>query len=66
MSLARARRLLRAHPIITGVLLGCTLAGVGLGYGLLSAEWPLWRRRLGGGVGGAGVGLIITAARMIG
>ena len=66
MSLARARRLLRAHPIITGVLLGCTLAGVGLGYGLLSAEWPLWRRLLGGGVGGAGVGIIITAARMIG
>jgi len=66
VSLARARRLLRAHPIITGVLLGCTLAGVGLGYGLLSAEWPLWRRLLGGGVGGAGVGLIITAARMIG
>ena len=66
MSLARAPRLLRAHPIITGVLLGCTLAGVGLGYELLSAEWPLWRRLLGGGVGGAGVGLFITAARMIG
>ena len=66
MSLARIWRDLCAHPIITGVLLGCTLAGVGLGYELLSAEWPLWRRLLGGGVGGAGVGLFITAARMIG
>ena len=66
MSLARARRVLRDHPVITGALLGCTLVGVGLGYELLSSEWPLWRRLLGGGVGGAGVGLLITAARMIG
>ena len=66
MSLARAGRGLRAHPVITGVLLGCTLMGAGLGYELLSTEWPLWRRLLGGGVGGAGVGIFITAARMIG
>lgn len=56
----------RAHPVISSVMLGCTLIGVGLGYELLSPEWALWRRLLGGGVGGAGVGLTITAARMIG
>ena len=59
-------RVLRAHPIITGVMLCSTLAGAGLGFDLLSSEWALWRRVLGGAVGGAGVGLIITAARMIG
>ena len=56
----------RAHPVISSVMLGCTLIGVGLGYELLSPEWALWRRLLGGAVGGAGVGLTITAARMIG
>jgi hypothetical protein len=66
VSLARAWRGLRAQPIIAGVLLGCTLVGIGLGYELLSTDWPLWRRLLGGGVGGAGVGLVITASRMIG
>lgn len=57
---------LRAHPVITGVMLGCTLIGVGMGYQLLSPEWSLWRRLLGGAVSGAGVGLTITASRMIG
>jgi len=57
---------LRAHPVLTSVMLGCTLIGVVLGYEVLSPEWATWRRLVGGAVGGAGVGLTITAARMIG
>jgi hypothetical protein len=52
----------REHPVIVGVLVGCTLAGIGIGVAVLPAEWALLRRALGG----AGVGLLCTAPRIIG
>jgi hypothetical protein len=54
------------HPIISAVMLSCTILGVVLGYLLLGEEWSIARRLLGGAVGGAGVGLLLTAPRMIG
>lgn len=54
------------HPIISAVMLGCIALGVALGYLLLGEEWSVARRLLGGAVGGAGIGLLLTAPRMIG
>lgn len=59
-------RMVRDHPVITAVMVGCTLVGAGMGFSLLSGEWSVARRVLAGAVGGAGVGLIVTATRMIG
>jgi uncharacterized membrane protein len=56
----------KAHPVITGLMVGCTLVGAALGYAYLSGEWSLARRIAAGAVGGAGVGLTITATKMIG
>jgi len=55
---------LRRHPVITGVFVACTLAGVLLGPAFLSPEWSLLRRVVAGGVAGAGIGLLITATKM--
>lgn len=54
------------HPIIVGVLVGCTFLGVAIGLAVLPGEWSLLRRIAGGAVGGAGCGLIFTAPRIIG
>ncbi len=59
-------QVLRDHPVITGVVVGCTLLGGVLGIYLLTGEWSVARRVAGGAVAGAGVGLIITATRIIG
>lgn len=56
----------RDHPVIAGVLVACTLGGAVLGFALLTPEWSVARRIAGGAVGGAGIGLIVTATRMIG
>jgi len=55
-----------AHPVITGVLIACTALGVVLGGLTLSEEWSLVRRILAGAVSGAGVGLLMTASRIVG
>ncbi|MBW2716147.1 MAG: hypothetical protein JRD03_08725 [Deltaproteobacteria bacterium] len=55
-----------AHPIIFGVLISCVTIGVVSGVFLLTNEWSLARRIAAGAVGGAGVGLLITAPRIIG
>jgi len=65
-ALARARGLVVRHPIIVGVLVGCTFLGVAIGLAVLPGEWSLLRRIAGGAVGGAGCGLIFTAPRIIG
>ena len=57
---------IRAHPIIAGIFAGCVLLGVVLGFVLLPAEWALARRLAAGAVAGVGVGLTITATKMIG
>jgi hypothetical protein len=54
----------RRHPVITSVLLGCTLLGALLGPLLLTADWSLLRRVVAGAVAGAGTGLLVTATKM--
>ena len=58
--------MIRSHPVISAVMIGCILAGAVLGYALFTSEWSSVRRILAGVLGGAGVGLIITTTRMIG
>lgn len=60
------RRAVVRHPVIAGTIAACVVAGVVLGLYALPPEWSVLRRLLGGAVGGAGVGLIITASRIIG
>ena len=62
----RWRAILSEHPAITSILLACTVIGAVLGCILLGEDWSPARRLLGGAVGGAGCGLLITATRMIG
>lgn len=57
---------LARHPLITAVVVLCTLVGSVAGAILLDADWSLLRRMLAGGVGGAWVGLLFTATKMIG
>ena len=52
--------------MITGTLLGCTLAGAVLGFYLLTGDWSPARRILAGALAGAGTGLLMTATKMIG
>jgi hypothetical protein len=60
------RGVVRQHPVIVGALVGCTLAGIGIGVAVLPEDWALLRRVFGGALGGAGVGLLCTAPRIIG
>jgi hypothetical protein len=57
---------LRRHPVITSVLLSCTILGAVCGVWLLTGEWSLARRLLAGAVAGAGTGFLITATKMLG
>lgn len=55
-----------AYPIISSVIVVCTVVGVVVGLVFLPEEWELWRKLAGGAVGGAGCGLIVTAPRIVG
>jgi hypothetical protein len=55
----------RQHPVISAIFIGSTLLGAGLGYALLTDDWSAARRILAGTIGGAGVGLLITATKLI-
>jgi hypothetical protein len=55
-----------AHPIIFGVVVACISIGAVLGVLVLTDEWSLARRIAAGVVGGAGVGILITAPKIIG
>ncbi len=57
---------LARHPVLSGALIGSTLLGAVAGYVFLSGDWSAARRILGGAVGGAGVGFLITATRLVG
>ena len=57
---------MRAHPVITGIMIGCALIGAVSGILLLPEEWMLVRRIAAGTVAGGGIGLTITATKMIG
>jgi len=65
---SRLRGWLSAHPIIFAVVAVCIAIGAVLGVTLLllTGEWSLGRRIAAGAVAGAGVGLLITAPRIIG
>ena len=54
------------HPIILGVVIACASIGMVLGVWVLTDEWSLARRIAAGAVGGTGVGILITAPRIIG
>lgn len=54
-----------AHPVITGVFVGCILVGGVLGALLLPESLSEIRRVLGGGVAGFGVALVVTATKML-
>jgi hypothetical protein len=56
---------IRRHPVITAILIGCTLLGAALGFALLGEDWSVLDRILAGTIGGAGVGLLVTATKMI-
>jgi hypothetical protein len=56
--------IVRRHPVIVGTIAATTLAGAVLGACLLTGEWSLARRILGGAVAGAGTGLLLTATKM--
>ena len=60
----QARDWMRAHPVITGLTLTCTLAGGALGFAYLPGEWLGARRIAAGLVSGFGVALFIVAPRM--
>lgn len=57
---------LRAHPVITSVILASALIGVAVGIVALPDDWSLIRKIAGGAVGGAGCGLLVTAPRIVG
>jgi len=60
------RAAIAAHPIISAVMIGCVAIGAVLGIFVLTDEWSLARRVAAGAVAGAGVGILITAPRIIG
>ena len=56
----------RRHPVIVTLLVACIVVGGLLGLYLLPAEWSTARRLAGGLVSGGGVGLLVSATRMVG
>ena len=56
---------IQRHPVITAILVGSTLLGAALGFALLGDDWSGLHRIFAGMIGGAGVGLLITATKMI-
>jgi len=60
------REAIRAHPVVTTVMVVCTVAGAIAGPLLLPEEWSLLRRLAGGVVAGGGTGLLLTATKMLG
>ena len=55
------------HPVVSAVMIVCTLAGACVGYAfLISAAGSPLEAIVGGAVGGAGVRFLITATRLLG
>ena len=61
-----ALAVMKGHPVITAVMIACTLIGAGMGFAMLPEDWLLLRRIAGGALAGAGTGLMLTATKMIG
>lgn len=58
--------LLRQHPVITGVMVSCTLLGMPVAVLLMGDTWSLAQKLIGGALAGAGCGLCIVTPRIIG
>ena len=56
----------RQHPVISTILILCTVAGTVLGEIYFPAEWSLVRRLAAGALSGGGVAFLITAPKMLG
>ncbi|MFQ5514784.1 MAG: hypothetical protein ACE5FG_10115 [Myxococcota bacterium] len=54
------------HPLLVAVLVGGALLGALAGVLLLGPEWSLARRLIGGAAADFGVGLLVTATRIVG
>ena len=59
-------RAISEHPVITAVMIGCTAGGAVLGLFVLTDDWSVIRRLIGGAIGGAGVAFLLTVTRMMG
>jgi hypothetical protein len=62
----RATMAMQNHPVITAVMVTCTVTGAIAGVSFLSGDWSFARRLAAGTVGGAGVGMCISGIKMIG
>lgn len=56
----------RAHPVVTAVMVVCLVAGAVAGPLLLPEEWSLLRRLAGGLFAGGGTAVLLTATKMLG
>ena len=54
----------RERPIITAVMVACTIAGAWLGHQVLADDFSPLRAVLGGAVAGAGCGLLVTFTKL--
>ena len=57
---------MRRHPVITTLMVVCTVLGTILSVIYMDPSYTLMQRLIGGAVAGAGCGLIIAAPRMVG
>jgi hypothetical protein len=57
---------MKAHPVITGLCISCTVGGVLLAPWFTPDDWSLGRQIVGGAIAGLGCGLIIVATRITG
>ena len=64
--MSELRDVFREHPVLASVIAACTVGGAVAGYLYLSGDWSAARRIAAGAVSGAGIGLIVTATKMLG
>ena len=57
---------LAAHPLMTVIIVTCTVLGLVIAPLALPSEWSIMRRLSAGLVTGLGVGFLITATRLQG
>jgi hypothetical protein len=56
----------RRHPVIAAILIACTVGGAVCGALFFDYAGPLLYRTIAGAVAGLGLGLFVTATKMIG
>ncbi len=63
---ARAVSSMRAHPVITSVMVSCIVLGAIGGVMLFTEDWSLARRLATGTVARGSVGILVCGIKMIG